>query len=97
MMQRLLLLIIASLPGVPTLNAADHPNILWLSTEDMSPNLGCYGDQQARTPHIDQLAAEGIRYANADESFVFWSKGDTAFVEEGPRQTVTYRDCVQRR
>ena len=65
MMQRLLLLIIASLPGVPTLNAADHPNILWLSTEDMSPNLGCYGDKQAHAPHIDELAAEGIRYANA--------------------------------
>jgi arylsulfatase A-like enzyme len=45
--------------------AAERPNILWLSTEDMSPNLGCYGDEQARTPHIDELAAEGIRYSNA--------------------------------
>ena len=29
----------------------------------------------------------------ADESFVFWSKGDTAFVEEGPKQTQTYSGC----
>lgn len=43
----------------------------------------------AQTP-----SGSGIRYANDDESFVFWSKGDTAFVEEGPSQTVTYQDCV---
>ena len=34
------------------------------------------------------------RYANADESFIFWSKGDTAFIEEGPSQTQTYKGCV---
>jgi len=43
------------------------------------------------------LSGSGIRYADSSGTFVFWSKGDTAFVEEGPRQTVTYRDCVQRR
>ena len=35
-----------------------------------------------------------IRYANEGETFVFWSKGDGAFVEEGPSQTVTYSNCV---
>ena len=40
------------------------------------------------------MSGSGIRYANADELFVFWSKGDTAFVEEGPRQTQTYSGCV---
>ena len=40
------------------------------------------------------LSGSGIRYANADESFIFWSKGDTAFVEEGPSQTQTYKGCV---
>lgn len=39
-----------------------RPNILWISTEDMSPHLGCYGDKVARTPNIDRLAAQGIRY-----------------------------------
>lgn len=62
---RFLLLIVVLLLGASTLNAADRPNILWLSTEDMSPNLGCYGDADAHTPHIDELAAEGIRFANA--------------------------------
>ncbi len=40
------------------------------------------------------LSGSGIRYANEGESFVFWSKGDTAFVEEGPNPTVTYENCV---
>jgi N-sulfoglucosamine sulfohydrolase len=40
----------------------DRPNILWLTAEDMSPTLGCYGDEYAVTPHIDKLASEGIRY-----------------------------------
>jgi membrane-bound inhibitor of C-type lysozyme len=40
------------------------------------------------------LSGSGIRYASVDESFVFWSKGNTAFVEEGPNQTQTYAGCV---
>ena len=43
------------------------------------------------------LSGSGIRYANEGETFVFWSKGDTAFVEEGASQTVTYKDCVGRK
>ena len=41
-----------------------RPNILWISTEDMSPHLGCYGDNVAKTPNIDKLASQGIRYTN---------------------------------
>lgn len=41
-----------------------QPNILWISTEDMSPHLGCYGDKVAQTPNIDRLASKGIRYTN---------------------------------
>ena len=43
------------------------------------------------------LSGSGIRYADSSESLVFWSKGDTAFVEEGPSKAVTYRDCVSRK
>ena len=41
-----------------------RPNILWISTEDLSPHLGCYGDKVAKTPNIDRLAAQGIRFDN---------------------------------
>jgi len=42
-----------------------HPNILWISCEDMSPNLGAYGDSFASTPNLDALASEGVCYTNA--------------------------------
>jgi len=47
-----------------TFYLAFRPNILWITCEDMSPHLGCYGDSVARTPVLDQLASEGIRYTN---------------------------------
>ncbi len=45
--------------------AAPRPNILWITCEDISPLLGCYGDSYAYTPNLDRLAAEGVRYTNA--------------------------------
>ena len=39
-----------------------RPNIICLVCEDISPYLGCYGDPVALTPHLDQLAEEGIRF-----------------------------------
>jgi len=42
-----------------------RPNILWITSEDNSPLLGCYGDELAKTPNLDRLAAQGVRYRNA--------------------------------
>ena len=41
------------------------PNILWITCEDISPNLGAYGDSFAHTPNLDRLAEEGVTYTNA--------------------------------
>lgn len=45
--------------------AAERPNVLWISCEDISAHLGCYGHPQAKTPNLDQLAKEGVRYTHA--------------------------------
>ena len=45
--------------------APARPNIVWISTEDMSPRLGAYGDSLARTPTLDGLAAESMRFTRA--------------------------------
>ena len=42
-----------------------RPNILLIVSEDNGQHLGCYGDQNVRTPHLDSLAAGGARFANA--------------------------------
>ena len=49
---------------LPALRAAGEQklNILWISAEDISPDLGCYGDSYATSPNIDKLATEGARY-----------------------------------
>ena len=39
-----------------------QPNVLWLSTEDIGPQLACYGDTTAKTPRLDALAAQGLTY-----------------------------------
>ncbi|NIM47675.1 MAG: sulfatase-like hydrolase/transferase [Gemmatimonadales bacterium] len=44
---------------------ADRPNVLWITCEDLSPHLGCYGDTYARTPNLDRVASEGVRYERA--------------------------------
>ncbi len=40
------------------------PNIIWITVEDMSPRLACYGDKIAYTPNLDKLASESIVFEN---------------------------------
>ena len=57
------------------------PNILWVTIEDTSPQfIGCYGDENASTPVIDQLAEEGIRFTNAFSTGTVCSPSRTAII-----------------
>ncbi len=38
------------------------PNIVWISAEDISPTVGCYGDAYATTPNLDRFASQGVRF-----------------------------------
>ncbi len=40
-------------------------NLIWIVLDDISPNLGCYGDAQAITPNMDRVAREGARFTRA--------------------------------
>ncbi|MEO1996880.1 MAG: sulfatase [Planctomycetaceae bacterium] len=60
------LLIAVVVPATAHARQAEHrPNILLIVSEDNGPELGCYGDPYVRTPVIDRLAAEGVRFQNA--------------------------------
>jgi arylsulfatase A-like enzyme len=48
----------------PALDLSFRPNIVWLVAEDLSPLLPSFGDSTVRTPHLDRLAREGVRYTN---------------------------------
>ena len=44
---------------------AARPNILWITCEDIGPQLACYGDTYSVTPNLDALAARGVMYTHA--------------------------------
>ena len=46
-----------------TVVAADRPNLIWIMADDLGyGELGCYGQKVIRTPQIDRMAAEGLRF-----------------------------------
>lgn len=46
--------------------SARPPNLVFILTDNQGAwTLGCYGNRDIRTPHIDRLAAEGIRFTRA--------------------------------
>ncbi|MBI5834692.1 MAG: sulfatase-like hydrolase/transferase [Armatimonadetes bacterium] len=47
----------------------NRPNIVWISCEDMSPHLRCYGDPLAKTPNLEALAAQSVRYDRAFSTY----------------------------
>lgn len=61
----LLLMVTSLLLLLNVLNGQERPNVLWITAEDMSPTLGCYGDLDAISPNIDQLSEKSLIYTRA--------------------------------
>ena len=47
-----------------------RPNILWITGENFSNDLGCYGQKTLKTPNIDRLAAKGLRLLHSSNAIV---------------------------
>jgi arylsulfatase A-like enzyme len=65
MIHKLKLFLIASVLAIPLCFAAhgqQRPNIIWLMAEDIGPDLACYGMAAVKTPNLDKLAEEGLKY-----------------------------------
>jgi len=56
------------------------PNILWIFAEDASAHIGCYGETAIKTPNLDTLAEQGIRFENAFVTCPVCSPCRSAFV-----------------
>lgn len=54
--------VLVSTAAYCTASADDRPNILWITIEDWGPDLSCYGTKGIHTPHVDELASQGVRY-----------------------------------
>jgi N-sulfoglucosamine sulfohydrolase len=64
MIQRFLPALLLVLAGSGTVEAAP-PNVVLFVTDDHSPDAGCYGNPMIKTPSLDALAVEGIRFDRA--------------------------------
>lgn len=77
----------AVLPGLgctagpeKTQAAKKRPNILWLISEDTSPDLGCYGNALVKTPNLDKMAADGALFTHAFTTAPVCSASRSAFM-----------------
>ena len=57
-----------------------RPNILWLTIEDVGPELGCYGDRHANTPALDAFAKSSIRYKTAWSNYPVCAPARTTII-----------------
>lgn len=63
----MVLVLISVLPSCQVIKAtpSTRPNVLFIAIDDLRPELGSYGAEQVKTPHLDRLAAQGVRFDRA--------------------------------
>ena len=71
---------------IACLNGNERPNVLWIISDDLGPEIACYGNKGIKTPHIDQLASSGRLYTHAYATAPVCSSSRSAF-QTGQHQT----------
>ena len=92
--------------AVASAESNDRPNIIYIMADDLGyGDLGCYGQQTVLTPHLDQMAAEGMRFTDhyaghtvcRPSRLVLWSGqhvGHTGLTGNRPRNLTSQETTV---
>lgn len=65
---------------IPSVNAAQKNNILFIVVDDLRPELGCYGEKHMITPNIDNIANDGTLFRNAYVQYAVSSASRASFL-----------------
>ncbi len=78
-----------------TAQAADRPNVLFLICDDLNCDIGCYGHPSVRTPNIDRLAQQGVRFDRAYCQYPLCGPSRASFMTGlYPDQTLVQRNAI---
>ncbi len=78
-----------------TVSAAERPNVLLLVCDDLNCDIGCYGHADVQTPHLDALAARGVRFSQAHCQYPLCGPSRASFLTGlYPDQTGVHRNAV---
>ena len=92
-MKRPLIFLFSLLISLGCSVAADRPNVLFISVDDWNDWVGAYGDNQAKTPNLDKLAARGVAFRYAHASAVYCAPSRTSLMTgRNPHTTGCYYD-----
>lgn len=84
-------MVLIALSHADSVNAKEkpkRPNILWITAENISLDLGCYGEKLVHTPNLDRLAKQGVRFTQVYSTSPVCAPSRSAFLT-GMYQTTT--------
>ena len=97
-------ILIISLFAASMVSAAERPNVVFFLVDDLGySDVACYGNPLYETPHVDQLAKEGVRFTDASAASAVCSPsssirvGDYKFIrhyEDGKRELYSLREDI---